>query len=180
MSNQQTASDRLKHATYLWRTERNEQYARSILDDLLIRYPDSEEAAAASNLLEEINSAAVSEEGLAGNVSSKLKTASHVAAVIVALAGIGLMMFGKNLIDSAPTGDGGIYGLFGVLIILAGGLMTIGVAISWILNAVVQVISWTFRTVAQQFGIKGIVVLVSIVLAAGYLVLYSFPNISGG
>ncbi|MEJ2330130.1 MAG: hypothetical protein P8Z33_09740 [Gammaproteobacteria bacterium] len=59
MINQQTASDGLKHAKYLWRAERNEQYARSILDDLLARYPEADEATAAPNLLDEINNAAV-------------------------------------------------------------------------------------------------------------------------
>ena len=104
MSNQQTASDGLKHATYLWRTKRNEQYARSILDDLLVRYPDSEEAAAASNLLEEINSAAVSEEGLAGNISAKTKisrTFSIALFVIAGLAAVYLVSFFGDLSDSS-------------------------------------------------------------------------------
>lgn len=159
MSSKRSASDGLRFAMHLWHTERNARYARRVLDDLLANHPDSDEAIAASNLLAEINNGAMPQEDLDGKVSSKLKTAGHVAAALMALAGIGLIIFGMGLIDSAPSGDGGIYGLFGILIILAGGLMTIAVVVSWIFNAV-----------AQQYGIKGIIALVSIVLAFGYLI----------
>ena len=59
MSNKRSAPDGLKLAAHLWRSDRDAESARSILDDLLARYPDSDEAAAASNLLEEINDGAM-------------------------------------------------------------------------------------------------------------------------
>ena len=60
MSNQQTASDELEHATYMWRTERNGEHARRVLEKLLRDHPGSIEAEAASNLLDEIGDVAAS------------------------------------------------------------------------------------------------------------------------
>jgi len=160
MSNQQTASDGLKHATYLWRTERNEKYARSILGDLLARYPDSDEAAAASNLLEEINNAAASIGETSISAPSKNKeTRRHVTAVVMVASGIGLIFFGRGVMYSGPIGDGGIYGLFGVLIIAAGGLLV-----------VVTTITWVIGTLAQLSGGKSLVRWLCILLAAAAIV----------
>jgi len=93
ITNKRSATDGLKFATYLWRTELDAEYARSVLDDLLARHPDSEEAAAASSLLEEINSGAVSIDATSISAPSKNKATRHVtAAVLVAPAN-----------DPAPT-----------------------------------------------------------------------------
>lgn len=160
MSNQQTASDGLKHATYLWRTKRNEKHARSILDDLLARYPDSDEAAAASSLLEEINNTAVSTNETSISAQSNNKeTRRHVIAVVMVASGIGLIFVGRSVMYSGPIGDGGIYGLFGVLIIAAGGLLV-----------AVTTMAWVFGTLVQSFGGKRLFGWLCILLAAAVIV----------
>lgn len=119
MSNQRTASDGLKHATYLWRTERNEEYARSVLDDLLARYPDSDEAAAASRLLEEINNAAVS----ATEMTSKQSVAwrkSRVFAGILTMF-VGLKLTGTIILQSEIASMYGFVG--GAMSGLGGGIV---------------------------------------------------------
>jgi TM2 domain-containing membrane protein YozV len=167
MSNQQTASDGLKHATYLWRTERNEKYARSILDDLLARYPDSDEAAAASNLLEQINNAAVSVNETSISAPSKNKEIRrHLIALVMVASGVGLIFLGRGVMYSGPIGDGGIYGLFGVLIIAAGGLVVVVTTTTWVLG-----------TLAQLFGGKRLVGWLCILLAAAVIVSIAAPVI---
>ena len=169
MSNQQTASDGLKHATYLWRTERNEQYARSILDDLLVRYPDSEEAAAASDLLAEINNGAssINDRSISGPSKDK-ETRRLVTTLVLVASGIGLIFVGRGVMYSGPIGDGGIYGLFGVLIIAAGGLLVI-----------VTTITWVIGTLARLFGGKRFVLWLCILLAAAFIVSIVAPVIGG-
>lgn len=159
MNNDRSAPDGLKFATHLWRTERDAKYARSVLDDLLASHPDSEEAAAASTLLEEINNGAVLINEKNISTPAKSKATRNVATAILAASGIGLIVFGQGVMHSGPVGDGGIYGLFGVLIIAAGGLLV-----------VVTTITWVIGTLTQLFGGKRLVGWLCILLAVAFIV----------
>jgi hypothetical protein len=168
MSNKRSAPDGLKFATYLWREERDAEYARSVLDDLLASHADSDEAAAASNLLEEINVGALSINETGIGAPSKNKAARHVTTAILVVSGIGLIFFGKGVMYSGPTGDGGIYGLFGMLLIAAGGLLVVATLIVWVVG-----------TLTRLFGGKSLVVWSCFLLAAAFIVSIVVPVIGG-
>jgi len=167
MNNKRSAPDGLKFATYLWRTERDGEYARSVLDDLLVSYPNSDEAAAASDLLEEINNGAnsINDINISGPSKDK-ETRRLVTTVVLVASGIGLIFLGRGVMYSGPSGDGGIYGLFGVLIIAAGGLLVI-----------VTTITWVIGTLARLFGAKRFVLWLCILLAAAVIVSIVAPVI---
>jgi hypothetical protein len=159
LNNKRSAPDGLKFATYLWRTERDAKYARSVLSDLLASHPDSEESAAASTLLEEINNQAMSINENNIGTPSKSKATGHLATAVLVASGIGLVVFGEGVMRSGPVGDGGIYGLFGVLIIAAGGLLV-----------VVTTITWLIATLTQLFGGKRLFGWLCIILAVAFIV----------
>ena len=159
MSNKRSAPDGLKFATYLWRTERDSEYARSVLVDLLASHADSDEAAAASNLLEEINTGALSINETNISAPSKNKAARHVTTMILVATGIGLIFFGRGVMYSGPTGDGGIYGLFGLLLIAAGGLLVVATLIVWVVG-----------TLTQLFGGKSLVAWLCVLIIAPFIV----------
>ena len=159
MRNKRSAPDVLKFATYLWRAECDAEYARSVLGDLLASHPDSDEAAAASSLLEEINSGAVLLNEASISMPSKNKATRHVISVVLVASGIGLIFFGKGVMYSGPSGDGGIYGLFGLLLIAAGGLLVVATTITWVVS-----------TLAQSFGGKSLLGWLCILLAAAVIV----------
>jgi len=167
MSNKRSAPDGLKFATYLWRKERDAKYARSVLDDLLVSYPNSDEAAAASDLLEEINNGAnlINDISISGPSADK-ETRRLVTTVVLVASGIGLIFFGRGVMYSGPSGDGGIYGLFGVLIIAAGGLL-----------AIVTTITWVIGTLARLIGGKRFFLWLCILLAAAVIVSIFAPVI---
>jgi hypothetical protein len=144
-------------ATYLWHTERDAKYARSVLDDLLASHPNSEEAAAAAILLTEISSGAVSIDATSAS-ASKDRAAGHITAALLVASGIGLIFFGKGIMYSGPSGDGGIYGLFGVLAIAAGGLL-----------AGITAITWIFGTLAHLLGRKRFLVWLGILFVAAFI-----------
>jgi len=151
----------------LWRTERDAEYARSVLDDLLVSYPNSDEAAAASDLLVEINSGtcSINDRSISGPSKDK-ETGRLVTTVVLVASGIGLIFVGRGVMYSGPIGDGGIYGLFGVLIIAAGGLL-----------AIVTTITWVIGTLARLFGGKRFVLWLCILLAAAFMVSIVAPAI---
>jgi hypothetical protein len=166
LSNKRSAPDGLKFAKYLWHTEHDARYARSVLDDLLDSHPDSEEATAASSLLEEISNGAVSINATNIDAAAKGRATRHVTAALLVASGIGLIFFGKSIMYSGPIGDGGIYGLFGVLSIAAGGLL-----------AVITAITWFFGTLAQLFGGKRLLGWLCILLAVAVILSIVAPVI---
>lgn len=77
------------------------------------------------------------------------KGIGHVAAAILVVCGVGLVFLGKGVMYSGPSGDGGIYGLFGVLMMLVGGLMTAVTVVLWLFGTVVQIIGFKLAIVAS-------------------------------
>jgi hypothetical protein len=90
----------------------------------------------------------------------------HGAAAASTVCGIALMLFGKSVMHSGPVGDGGMYGLFGVLLIAAGGLLTI-----------VTIGLWLFGTLSQLFGPRAVIGAIGLLVLAGY---FSRPFLGRG
>jgi len=78
----------------------------------------------------------------------QMKSASiaNGTAVACLVAGAIIILFGHNLINTAPSADGGIYGLFGVILIGFGYLIVF-----------VTLIAWVPSLLVQAFGIQAVV-----------------------
>jgi len=73
-------------------------------------------------------------------------------------AGAVIILFGHSLIDTAPSGDGGIYGLFGVILIGFGYLIVFGTLVVWVPSLLVQ-----------AFGIQAVIAAIILVCVGFYV-----------
>lgn len=99
------------------------------------------------------------------SITMKAPSIANGTAVACLVAGAVIILFGHNLIDTAPAADGGIYGLFGAILIGFGYLIVFATLIVWVPSLLVQ-----------AFGIQAVVAAIIIGCVGFYVYRFFIPT----